>query len=181
VYRTVKKYLALIGLLGALLSAPFAAYTQDNKEYLIKAAMINQFMLFTEWPGGNAALLKSIDICILGSSPISTTGTIFKEASEKYNITLSLVEEKDAQNAAKHCHIVFIGKVPSMSDTLAALKGKPVLTVSDAEDFAEQGGMIGFVIKDNQPKFKVNTKSANEAGLRIDPQVLELALKTVDR
>jgi TRAP-type mannitol/chloroaromatic compound transport system permease large subunit len=119
---------------------------------------------------------------VLGDDAIGSAGAVFKAASTA-KLKLSLVQEVVPQNAALHCHIVFISKseVAIYKDIVAALKGQPVLTVSDMENFAEQGGMIGFVSSDNKVKVEVNTKAVTSAGLRVDAQLLEIAVKVIEK
>jgi hypothetical protein len=90
-----------------------------------------------------------------------------------------LVNESSAASAASHCHVVFIASGSDVGAAKTALQGKPVLTVSDSEGFAESGGMIGFVVADNKIKIEVNPKAASAAGLRVDAQLLEIALKVI--
>jgi hypothetical protein len=159
------------------------AQAQETKEYLVKAAFIYNFVKFVEWPGDMAiAKHGAIDICVLGESPILASSSVFKAASTA-KLSLSLMKEVSLQNVTSHCHVLFVSESENgrMGEILAALKGKPVLTVSDADTFAEQGGMVGFVMSDNKIKVVVNTKSASQSGMRVDAQLLEIALKVIDR
>ncbi len=156
---------------------------QETKEYLVKAAFIYNFVKFVEWPDAKAiGQRNSIDICVMGESPLSAASSVFKAASTA-KLALSLVQENDVKAAIDHCHVVFISasEAARLGGILAALKSSPVLTVSDIDDFAEKGGMIGFVMSDSKIKVVVNTKSATTAGLRVDAQLLEIALKVIDR
>lgn len=173
----------LLGLFVCLTTAlPQHARADDgSKEYLIKAGFIYNFVKFVEWPGGFAVNQHpGIDICVFGDSPMISTGAIFKAASTD-KLKLSLVQEKRAENIAQHCHVVFIAKSEedNLSTVLAALKGHPVLTVSDMNDFVDHGGMIGFVTNEQKVKLEINAKAATSAGLRIDAQLLEVALKVI--
>lgn len=162
---------------------PRYAVAQETKEYLVKAAFIYNFVKFVEWPGEKAINRQGgIDICVMGDTPLIKAGSVFSAASTA-KLRLSLVQENDAAEAGKHCHVLFIGDSESarLRDVQAALRGSPVLTVSDMEEFAERGGMIGFVLSDGKIKVVVNTKSAALAGLRIDAQLLEIALRVIDR
>lgn len=159
------------------------AYAQDNKEYLVKAAFIYNFVKFVEWPGDKAVSNHpTIDICVLGDGPMSSTASIFKQASTS-KLSLSLVSEASPKAALGHCHVVFIDESESgrMGEILGTLKDKPVLTVSDADGFVEQGGMIGFVLAENKIKFAVNLKAVTAGGLRVDAQLLEIAIKVIGR
>ena len=93
------------------------------------------------------------------------------------------MQENDIKRVMEHCHIVFISQSESgrIGDVLATLRGHPILTVSDIDNFAESGGMIGFVVNDNKVKVVVNTKSVVSAAMRVDAQLLEIALKVIDK
>jgi YfiR/HmsC-like len=64
------------------------------------------------------------------------------------------------------------------SATLANLKGTPALTVAESEHFVPEGGMIGFVLEDNQVRFEINLTAAEHVKLKISARLLSLA-KTV--
>lgn len=172
-----------MGLMCGLVSAPFAARADENKEYLVKAAFLYNFLKFVEWPGPKAIASQSrIDVCVLGDSPMIKQAEVFRAGSTP-KLAVSLVAEPNVKNAAVHCHILFIarGAADSLGDILGALKGQPVLTVSDMDDFVERGGMIGFVLSNNKIKVAVNTRSISSVGMRVDAQLLEIALKVIDR
>lgn len=159
------------------------ARADDNKEYLVKSAFIYNFVKFVEWPDGKAISKQSnIDICTVGDSPLNQTTAVFKQASTA-KLALTLVQEKNPKNIASHCHVVFISSAEEgqLPEILAAIKGQPVLTVSDMDGFAEHGGMIGFVTNDNKIKIEVNKKSLDSASLRVDAQLLGIALKVIDK
>ena len=62
---------------------------------------------------------------------------------------------------------------------LAAILGeanrRAVLTVSDSDRFAANGGMIGFVEADGKIRLEVNLEAAQKANLRVSSQLLKLA------
>jgi len=180
--NNVRHRLAVIALIvsGLILNVP-QTLADDGKESLVKAAFIYNFVKFVEWPDGKSiGKLSNIDICTLGISSIDNAANVFKAASTD-KLKLTMVQEKELSNIVKHCHIVFIGESDNLEQTLASLKSSPVLTVSDREGFAEKGGMIGFVKSDNKIKIEVNTKAISAAGLRVDAQLLEIALKVIDK
>lgn len=158
------------------------ARADDSKEYQVKAAFIYNFVKFVEWPDGKAIAKQSnIDICVIGNTPFSNTGNVFKAASTA-KLTLSLVDEKIGK-AGEHCHVVFISASEEgrLGEIVNSLKNTPVLTVSDMDNFAERGGMIGFVKNDNKIKIEVNKKAVTSAGMRVDAQLLEIALRVLDK
>ncbi len=182
--RRFLSYALAAWLASSLVGSAFSADADDgSKEYLVKAAFIYNFVKFVEWPGDRAIKQQSnIDICVIGQSGISDTGKVFKAASTS-KLQLSLVKESSLQAAASHCHILFIGasEAGKLSEILSALNGHPVLTVSDIEHFAERGGMLGFVTSSNKVKIVVNVNPVTAAGMRVDAQLLEIALKVIGK
>lgn len=181
--RILLRYGLAAWLACSAVAGAWSAAADESKEYLVKAAFIYNFVKFVEWPGGKAIAQQShIDICVVGSSAMVNTSSVFKAASTA-KLSLSLVKESSASAAASHCHIVFIAASEEgrLTEMLGELQGKPVLTVSDMDGFAEKGGMIGFVPSDNKVKVVVNTKPVGAAGMRVDAQLLEIALKVIDR
>ena len=158
---------------------PVTAQAQVSKEYLVKAAFIYNFVKFVEWPS-QSAKPAVVNICIIGSNPF---GTAFKDASTA-SLTLNVIEEKSAKSVMTHpCQVTFIsqseeGRLPEI---LGSLKTSPVLTISDMEQFASKGGMIGFVTSEGKIRLVVNTKASTGVGLRISAQLLEIALSVIDK
>ncbi|WP_054763237.1 YfiR family protein [Methylomonas koyamae] len=57
----------------------------------------------------------------------------------------------------------------------------PVLTLSDIADFAEKGGGIALLFRDNKVVFEVNLESIRNAGLRLPGQLLNIATHVYGR
>ena len=55
------------------------------------------------------------------------------------------------------------------------LKGVPVLTVGETEDFLDQGGIINFMLKGQSIRFEISVLSAQSAGLKLDARLLGAA------
>lgn len=181
--RVIRRFWAACCLTVILTLNTSAPYAQDVDEYDVKASFIYNFTKFVEWPGALAVNKQSsIDICLIGDSDILNKAAFFKDRASTPQLKISLVREKSPENAG-HCHIVFIGdsEARQMKEILAHFKGKPLLTVSDIEEFAERGGMVGFTLVDDKVKLVMNPKAAAASGLRIDAQLLEIAVKVVDR
>lgn len=163
------------------LAAPLAQ-ADDGKEYLVKSAFMYNFVKFVEWPGDLAVSKQAnFNICVIGDNPFgSAAQEIFTRASTA-TLKLNVVEKGNWAGNANGCHMAFISssEQAKMTEILGALKTKPVLTVSDIDDFAKKGGVVGFTTQDNKIKLVVNTVAATGAGLRIDAQLLEIALQVI--
>lgn len=83
---------------------------------------------------------------------------------------------------AGDCRILFIGSSATgeVAGVLAAVRGAPVLTVSDTPDFTSRGGVIQFVLIDSRVRFRINLGNAEQAGIRLSSQLLRVAV-TVER
>jgi len=171
-----------------LVSSPLAGlqvFAQDagSKEYFVKAAFLYNFVKFIEWPGNLAvSKISNLNICVVGDNPFDGATAVFKEASTD-KLKLSVLEYRDWKGVPDNCHMLFISRSESgrINEIFNALQQKPVLSVSDIDHFAEKGGIIGFVLSNNKIKLVVNKKAAETAGLRVDAQLLEIALNVIDR
>ncbi len=56
-----------------------------------------------------------------------------------------------------------------------------MLTISDIPDFAERGGGIGLLYRENKVLFEINLASTRKAGLRLSSQMLNLATNIFGR
>jgi len=63
-----------------------------------------------------------------------------------------------------------------LASVLAPYCRTPVLTVSDIDNFASRGGVIGLVMEDQVVRIAINRTAAEEARLRISAQVYHLAV-----
>jgi hypothetical protein len=75
------------------------------------------------------------------------------------------------------CQIAFVsGTEAQPTETiLAALRGTPVLTVTDgAPD--EAAGIVNFLIEDNHVRFAIDANAAKQNGLTISSKLLNLAV-----
>ena len=77
----------------------------------------------------------------------------------------------------KECHILFVASSERRRwrDVRQRLKGAPVLTVGEFDDFLDQGGVINFLLKGQLVRFEISLESAKAAGLRLDARLLSVA------
>jgi hypothetical protein len=78
---------------------------------------------------------------------------------------------------AKTCAIAFISSFEGdhIREDLAILGDSGVLTVSDAAEFLQRGGMIQFVQVSNHVRFAVNLDAVNRAHLVLSSELLRVA------
>jgi hypothetical protein len=175
--RPFRRMLAATALVAvALLSAARAA---GVPEYELKAAFLYNFAKFVEWPEETFAADDPIVVCVVGEDPFG--GALERSLAGKTVRDRAIVLRRVATAAdVRHCHIAFVNvdahDLPAM---LRSLDDQPVLTVGDAEGFAERGGMIGFVTEDQKLRFEVNLDAAERVKLRVSSQMLKLATRVL--
>lgn len=168
-----------LALLPALL-IPGAAHAQGSPgsiEYQVKAAYLLNFTRYVEWPASAfSAPAAPLEICVLGQDPF---GDELKRAtanrsSQGHPI---LVRRARDRSELEGCHLVFVGEQESrrLAESPRKLTSFGVLTVGDTEQFARDGGVIGFLISNETVRFVVNLDARDRAGLRISSRVLTLA------
>lgn len=179
----MSRLLACSTLMLALMIVPvkFAA-APISDAYKLKAALIYKIAKFVTWPADSTVKdSNNFGICLLGEADF---GEVLKSLEGRSVKGRTIVVNRFTQSRSidARCQIVFISasKRAFMEDIVRYLQGKPILTVSDEEDFARIGGMVQFKEQNNKVGFNINLKSADRAGIKISSQLLNLAT-IVDR
>jgi hypothetical protein len=171
VVRKVIQFIVLLALGGRVAAA------DPPLEYKVKAVCLLNTARFVGWPeasfgGAEAPLI----IGILGESPL---GPVLAEAVKgetvrKRPITVRIVSLADA---ATRCHMLFISRSERerLGPILRSLAGSSILTVSEIDGFAKNGGIIGLTMENGKIRFDVSPEAAVRAKLKIDSQLLRLA------
>jgi len=163
----------LFGLLLLSQASPSAAQPEQD----IKAAYLYNFIKFITWPEFTSE--QTFNLCILGEDPLNST---LKRLDQRLVHGASLkIQNISSLSPASQCRVIFIGhsEERGLDGIFSFLGQSPVLTVSTIDDFASQGGTIGFVTLGNRVRFNINLKHAQQAKLTISSKLLELANKVV--
>jgi len=173
-FKTVVLVFGLIFIFGLEGSAQDSALT----EYQIKAAFLYHFAQFVEWPPQAFAGPKSpLIIGVLGENVF---GDNLEQTIRNKTINNHPFQFKEFHSVeeATNCHILFIcpSEKNRLPKILEAVIGTSVLTVSETDHFTEAGGMINFVIKNDEIRFQINDEAAKKAGLKISSKLLSLAV-----
>jgi hypothetical protein len=151
--------------------------TQGPSEYEVKAAYLYGFGRFVEWPASApAASGTAFVLCVLGADPFGraidevAANAVMKEKP----VRIQRISQLDD---SEPCHILFISgsEEVRLATLLERLNYRAVLTVSDAPQFAQRGGMIGFSVESNRVRFTVNLGAAKDAGLTLNSELLRVA------
>ena len=180
IQRTCVGRILIAGILTLLLTvhwrAPLSAAERTETE--VQAAYLYNFAKFVTWPEqAFESPSAPVVIGIIDRDRLSTTvsQTIGTNTANSRLVTVRVINPSKPDLTG--CHMLYIAKAEggSIPTLLNAAKTSPILTVSDAERFAAEGGMIGFVKIDNSLKLEINHSQATQAGLRISSKLLALA------
>jgi uncharacterized protein DUF4154 len=160
-----------------LLLVPCVFLGQRVDEYQVKAAYVYNFAKFVEWPPQSFDSADApLRLCVWNDSSFQADlERIVSGKKIATHLVTVLAIRKEEQ--VKGCHLMFVGaaQMKRTRNLLAEWKKASVLTVGESGDFLESGGIINFVLQNEQVQFDVNSKAAADAGLQISSRVLSLA------
>jgi hypothetical protein len=169
--------------IGVAAFPPSGAAAIEATETAIKAVYLYKFGFFVEWP---SAAFPSADsplaLCVVGDDPFGATLDDAVKGQKIGNHPIA-VRRLAAISRDSGCHIVYLANSASArtTQTLAALKGSDVLTVTDIAPGGDEAGIINFVTKDNRVRFDIDDAAAAAGGLTISSRLLNLALDVKPR
>lgn len=164
-----------LGWLAFLIAAGWPAFAQSLTEHQMQAAVLGNLAKFVEWPKG-AEGQGPLTIGILGHDPFGKDlEEVLKEVKVKGRNFA--VKRSDKIQDLLECQIIYCSarETEELRQARPQLEGRPILTVGEDRRFLEWGGMVNFHMEEKKVRFAVNLKSAEEAGLSINPQLLRLA------
>ena len=172
--RAVRLLLAGLAVFGFCVCAPAQ---EQPTEYQVKAAFLEKFGKFVEWPDTAFAGAGSpLVIGVFGENPFRDD---LENLAAKDTINGHAIVVRQIKSPAdlKGCHVVFISALVKAREpeALAAVNGLGILTVGETDNFIQAGGMINFVIDNNRIRFEINDAAARRAGLKISSKLLALA------
>jgi hypothetical protein len=170
-WATRLMFLLIVGALALV-----EAFAQSADEYDVKSAFVFNFTKFVEWP--NLPNSDSFKICMLGDDPFGGTLDRIVKGKVAYNQTIQIRRLKEPSEA-RQCQIVFVRgeEDTKAAKLLEAVRGMPVLTVSENRRFTKMGGMIVLYMKDGHVSVSINVQPAETAGLKISAKLMSLAKK----
>ena len=171
----------LLRLAGLCLAGAWAIIAAEPGpgagEYQVKAAFLYNFTKFTNWPpSAFQSATAPLVIGILGQDPFGQTMDNVVRGETVGERSL-VVKRLRADDDLRSCHVLFISRSEKerLPAVLSRLKGSPVLSVSELNGSAEQGGMVNFLLANKTVKMEINQAAAEQAGLQISAKLLKLA------
>lgn len=146
-------------------------------EYQVKAVFLFNFAQFVDWPAEAFAGPEApFVIGVLGEDPFgSRLDDVVR--GEKVNGRPMVIERYQSVAQVRYCNILFIGssEAAHLAEILAELKGRGILTVSDADPGGPHGVMIRLVNEANHIRLRIDVATAKASNLTISSKLLRPA------
>ena len=159
----------------------FAQAQARTEEYHVKAGFIFHFAQLVDWPA-SAAGGPDFVLCTLGDDPFQGQLETTLDGKAIGTRPIHILHVKQPQEA-RGCQVLFISNSEDqrLPKILGDLGTSPVMTVGEANDFIERGGMIRFVLEQDKVRFEINLKAADPAGLKFSSRLLLLAKNVIGK
>jgi hypothetical protein len=174
----------MLGLTVMVVWGPFCAAQTETKdaEYRVKAAFLYKFGSYIEWPDGTFERPDSaLVIGVAGADVLADTlaRAVAGRSVGGRPVTVRRIRRGDP---VKGLHILFVGRMQDgqLAEFLAASRGQPILTVTEAENATALGSMINFVVVDDKVRFEIAPQTVRSMNLTISALLLSVAYRVVE-
>lgn len=158
-------------LLALALGLRGAAADQLASEGQLKAAYLVNFLKYVDWPPNH----PNITLCVFGRSHLMTYLAPYE--GRQIGGREMRLRRVNSPEQFGGCQELFVPEAAEARFAAVVLwtDRMPVLTVSDAEHFARDGGAISLVRADGRLQFDINTDTLARSGLKPTSQLMRLA------
>lgn len=162
-----------------LLSLPAVGAGQElvtHNPYKVEAAFLRNFAHYVTWPShAFSENAESWNICVLGPDPFGDVLETTLEGRTEQGMSFTVFRAARLEELPP-CQIIFIAfkDTRKRRDALSALKDEPVLTVGEASEFLNEGGIIRFEV-DHRVSMGINLDQSRKALLDIKTKMLEVS------
>ena len=160
-----------------LCAAQARAETPPLSEYQVKAVFLFNFAQFVEWPARAFPDPQApFVIGVVGKDPFGPDLDAVVRG-ETIDHRPLVIERYRNIGEVHNCNILFIGRseMGELPHILEVLKGRSILTVTDAEDGDPTGVMIRLVNRSNRIKLRIDVGAARAGNLVISSKLLRPA------
>jgi hypothetical protein len=172
------RQLALSAVASAWLLAPaMSAPMNPTRAHRTQASAFCDLISFTEWP--EAAFVSAESPLVVGILGHGEIPSLLEEflADDTWRGRPVTLRRVASINEVRSCHVLYVS--PSALERWRTfsrqLAGLPILTASDVDNFAREGGMVQFTTQSDKVRLIVNLRVARACGITISSKVLRLA------
>ena len=172
-FRPVIKTILMSWVVWILVGQCATVDAQLHDERAVRAAYVFNLLQFVEWPPDKHDLLLGV----LGGQ---ITGDVFGKMLEGKKVDGRTIHVRLARSdeELRLCDIVYFADAETSrpKSVLTNLRDSKILTIGEANSFAQDGGIVGLVKEDEHIQIQVNIEAAQHARVSISSHVLNLAV-----
>ena len=168
--------LAAIAAIAVIGSTSFAS-AQSASVPALTAAFLYSFAKFTEWPADAIGPGDPLVLCVINDRAVVELLADLTKGRSIDGHALVVLTMKPDWAALPSCRLLFTSglDVARSAALLESVAGKPVLTVSDSDKFAQRGGVAQLVVDSGRMGFSVNLDAMHRARILLSSKLLSLA------
>ncbi|MDD5716974.1 MAG: YfiR family protein [Sulfuricurvum sp.] len=144
-------------------------------EESIKSAYLERFSMFIQWPKP----IETYTVCVYNDDSFaqSLQKTYSNRLFNNRPLKVISLDAGASSEAMLKCDILYYrGSKPHQNETLLnALQKNNVLIISDDDNDAKRGAMIGFFLQNNSFRFVINQRNLEKANLNVSYKLLNFA------
>lgn len=141
----------------------------------VKALFIERFTRFIDWPAAALAAGQTFVVCVQGTG--GTADDLARVAvSRKFKDRNSAVRRLQPGDDVAGCHILYLAasESPRLERALAAVGGKPILTIGDTPGYGQRGVVINLYQEGRFMRFEINNPAVKRSRLTFSSQLMRL-------
>lgn len=181
IHRNTRRTACVIASLLLFTLAPLASAQNESApdEAKVKAAFLLRFLQYVDWPqDARSQPSMPITIGVVAADAILTELSQMTAARPSPGRPVAVHPAKAGDDLASF-HMVFIGSAEKarVAQYAGAVRGRPVLIVTESPGALEQGSMINFVLAERRVRFEIGLDRAESAGLSVSSRLLSVAMR----
>lgn len=172
-----------LALLLALCWVSGHAADSELAEYQIKAAFLCKFGNYVEWPPEARASPATFVIVVMATPAVSDELVLAARGQTVNGRPILVRRAERVTDVGEDGAIVYIARSHAgrVAEVLAALKDRPVLTVTELGPDQAAIGIVNFVVVEDKVKFDISLPAAARSSLRISARLLGVARNVVGK
>jgi len=174
------KFIATILIAGMLNFVPTPSHaTSTATEHTLIAAFLYNFLKFTEWPEGTVS--TEIVLCTSKGGTFEELDAISGKVAQSKPVKIKRISPNEPSD---DCQLLFLPRedgAERIRQWLALTRNKPILIVSNVNEFLDMGGMIGLMNDGRNLNFEVDLTRVRQANLKLSAQLLQIAREVRSR
>lgn len=172
-FSGIQRYLVCLyfPLFVLIANSAQAQATVDSKPAAEVAQVVLGISSYARWPTAHPELM----ICVVGRAKYADT--LLDGSASSPGVRFKAQQLPAGATVSPDCHIVYIGTTSDAEreKLFSQITGRPILSISEPNISCSVGSMFCLKFKESQLVFDVNLDSIARSGLRVHPNVLQLA------